>query len=168
MDWKQAAICNRAARLIKVECQPGKKASAQRQAHPNTPSCRLMFTGSRRKRCGVGSLLKEHSCANVDCHQGSPSIAGPQQTPPIHTHKWWALQTPQDCSQEAPTHLCLSGLSKKALPGSPKQTFSWSLLSRPTVKSLPLETKQRQGRNKRAVSRTGKKTPIKALWYRKQ
>lgn len=132
LDWKQAAACAKAARLIKAECQAGKKGSAHRQTQPNTPSCRLMFKGGRRKGCGVRSLLTEHSCANGDGHQGSAGVAGSQQNPRTHT--------PQVCTA-SPT-----GLQPGGAPGAPpphlwlpEATFSWSLLSRPAAKSLPRE-----------------------------
>ena len=88
-SWLGLEVCTRAAWPIQAECQPGKKSSAQWQSQPNAPPppccpCQLMFTGSRRKGCGVRSLLTKHSYANVDCHQGSPRIAGSQQSPPIY------------------------------------------------------------------------------------
>lgn len=150
MDGKQAAACARAARLIKAELQPGKKASAQQRAQPNTPSCRLMFTGNRRKGCGVRSLLTEHSCAN-GCHRGSLSIAGSQQTPlfpdphrVVGTARPTALP-PGGIPGAPPPHLWLPGLTKKACL-APQS----SLHLVPTVQTCSEITapgNQRQGNN---------------------
>lgn len=58
-----------------------------------------MLKGSKWKGCGVRSFLTDHSCANGGCHQGSPRMAGSQQTPP-RPPSGYALWTLQCYSQE--------------------------------------------------------------------
>lgn len=73
------------------------------------------------------SFLAEHHCANGNCPQGSPGIAGSHprhKHPQVCTARPTGLQPgaiPGAPSPRPHQHLRLPGLAKKALHGSPKQ-----------------------------------------------